>query len=158
MGPSCRLQLQHCQFSFGFTLWFSSMHVLFGYNGTNCCYTQVLTLMEPNQDRVYLCGRSKSVTPFARLFISSDDERDPEYVPPGTSIPSRAARATRATPKKLAFGIVTTSQSDEERTLTGTPSGSATHEKGASGSLGVSWLEEASRSAEVLAPRHRCLV
>ena len=49
-------------------------------------------------------------------------------------------------------GVVATSQSDEERTLTGTPSGSATNEKGASGSLGVSWSEEASGSAEVRAP------
>ena len=49
-------------------------------------------------------------------------------------------------------GVVTFSQSDEERTLTGTPSGSATHEEGVSGSLGVSWSEEASGSAEVPAP------
>ena len=46
-------------------------------------------------------------------------------------------------------GVVTTSQSDEERTLTDTPSGSATNEEGACSSLGVSWLEEASGSAEV---------
>ena len=77
---------------------------------------------------------------------------DPEYVPPGTATPSRAARATRATPKKVASSVVTASQSDEERTLTGTPSGSATHEEEAFGSLGVSWSEEASRSAEVPAP------
>ena len=49
-------------------------------------------------------------------------------------------------------GVVTASQSDKERTLTGTPSGSATNEEGASGSLGVSWSEEASDSAEVPAP------
>ena len=49
----------------------------------------------------------------------------------------------------MALGVVTASQSDEERTLTDTPSGSATHEKGASGSLGVSWSEEASGSVEV---------
>ena len=77
------------------------------------------------------------------MVIGSDDERDPEYVPPGTSTPSRAARAPRATPKKVASGVVTASQSDEERTLTGTPSGSATNEEGVSGSLGVSWSEEA---------------
>ena len=73
-------------------------------------------------------------------------------MPPGTSTPSRAARAPRATPKKVASGIVTVSQSDEERTLTGTPYGSATNEEGASGSLGVLWSEEASGSAEV--PAH----
>ena len=74
---------------------------------------------------------------------------DLEYVPPGTATPSQAARATRDTPKKLAFGIVTASQSDEERTLTGITSGSTTHEEGASGSLEVLWLEEASGSSEV---------
>ena len=52
----------------------------------------------------------------------------------------------------MASGVVTASQSDEERILTGTPSGSATNEEGASGSLGVSWSEEASGSAEVPAP------
>ena len=108
--------------------------------------------MAPKQDRVYARGRSMSIAPSARLIIGSDDERDPEYVPPGTSTPSRAARAPRATPKKVASGVVTASQSDEERTLTGTPSGSATNEEGASVSLGVSWSEEASGSAEVPAP------
>ena len=44
----------------------------------------------------------------------------------------------------MASSVVTASQFDEERTLTGTPSGSATNEEGASGSLGVSWSEEAS--------------
>ena len=49
----------------------------------------------------------------------------------------------------MASGVVTASQSDEKRTLTGTPSGSAINEEGASGSLEVSWLEEASRSTKV---------
>ena len=93
--------------------------------------------MTPKQDRVYARGRSKFVSPSTRLVIGSDDERDPEYVPPGTSTPSRAARAPRATPKQVASGVVTASQSDEERTLTGTLSGSATNEEEASGSLGV---------------------
>ena len=108
--------------------------------------------MAPKEDRVYARGRSKSVAPFARMIIGSDDERDHEYVPPGTSAPSCAARAPRATPKMVASGVVTASQFDEERTLTSTPSGSATNEEGASGSLGVSWSEEASGSAEVPAP------
>ena len=83
------------------------------------------------------------------MVIGSDDERDPEYVPPGTSTPSRDSRAPRSIPNKVASGVVTASQSDEEHKLTGTPSGSATNEEGASGSLGVSWSEEASGSAEV---------
>ena len=126
--------------------------VLFATSRTNIDHLQVLSTMEPKQDRIYARGRSKSVAPSARMIIGSDDERDPEYVPPGTSTPSRAARAPRATPKMVASGIVTASQSDEERTLTGTPFGSATNEEGASGSLGVSCSEEASGSAEVPAP------
>ena len=126
--------------------------VLFATTRTNSDPLQVLSTMAPKQDRTYARGRSKSVAPSARLIIGSDDERDPEYVPPGTSTPSRAARAPRATPKTVASGVVTASQSDEERTLTGTPSGSATNEEGASGSLGVSWSEEASGSAEVPSP------
>ena len=86
------------------------------------------------------------------MIIGFEYERDPEYVPPDTSTPSRAAHAPRDTPKQVVSGVVTASQSDEERTLTGTPSGSATHEEGASGSLGVSWSEEASGSSEVPAP------
>ncbi|TMW81878.1 hypothetical protein EJD97_007496 [Solanum chilense] len=80
--------------------------------------------MAPKQDRIYVRGRSKSVAPSASMVIGSDDERDPEYVPPGTSTPSRAARDPRATPKKVVFGVVTASQSNEERTLTDIPSGS----------------------------------
>ena len=52
----------------------------------------------------------------------------------------------------MASGVVTASQSDEDRTLTGTPSWSVTHEEGVSGSFGASWLEEASEPAEVPAP------
>ena len=83
---------------------------------------------------------------------SSKDECDPKYVPPSTQTTIRAARTTRGMPKKVASDVVTSSQSDEERTLTGTPSGSTTNEEGASGSLGVSWCGEASGSAEVPAP------
>ena len=126
--------------------------VLFATTRTNIDPLQVLSTMAPKQDRSYARGRSKSVAPSARMIIGSDDEQDLEYVTPGTFTPSRAARALRATPKKVESGVVTTFQSDEERTVTGTPSGSATHEEGASGSLGVSWSEEASDSAEVSSP------
>ena len=83
--------------------------VLFSTTRTNIDPLQVLSTMVPKQDRTYACGRSKSVTPSAHMIIGSDDERDPEYVPPGTSTPSRAARAPRATPKKVASGVVTAS-------------------------------------------------
>ena len=86
------------------------------------------------------------------MVIGSDNERDPEYVLPGTSTPSQDARAATATPKQVASGVATVSQFDEERTLTSTFSESATNEQGASGSLGVSWLEEASGSVEVPEP------
>ncbi|TMX03755.1 hypothetical protein EJD97_014399 [Solanum chilense] len=84
-----------------------------------------------------------------RTHDEQSPERDPNYVPPRTSTPSRVVRAARASPKKVASSVVTASQSDEERTLTGIPSGSATHKEGAYGSLGVSWLEEDSEFAEV---------
>ena len=82
---------------------------MFAPSSTNIDSLQVLSIMAPKQDRVYARGRSKFVAPSARLVIGSDDERDPEYVPPGTSTPSRAARAARATPKKVASGVVTAS-------------------------------------------------
>ena len=91
--------------------------VLFAPSSTNIDPLKVLFIMSPKQDRVYARGRSKSVAPSARMVIGSDDERDPKYVPPGTSTPSRAARAARVTPKKVVSNVVTASQSDEERTL-----------------------------------------
>ena len=105
---------------------------------TNIDPLLVLTIMALKQDRTYAHERSKSVAPSARMIISSDDEQDLEYVLPGTFIPFHVARAARAKPKKIASDVVIASQYDEERTLTDTPSGSATNEKGASGSLGVS--------------------
>ena len=106
--------------------------------------------MAPKQDHVYVRGRSMFVTPYTLLVIGSDDERECEYVPPSSATLLRSTCATRATPKKVASGVVTASHSDDEHTLTGTFSGSATYEDGASSFLGVSWSEEASWSAEVL--------
>ena len=72
--------------------------VLFATTRTNSDPLQVLSTIATKQDRTYAHGRSKSVAPSAFLIIVSDDGRDPEYVPPGTSTLSRAARAPRATP------------------------------------------------------------
>ena len=84
--------------------------------------------MAPKRDRFYACGHSKYVALSARLVIGFYDEHDPEYVSPSTATPSRAARATSVTPKKVAPDVVTTLQSDKERTLTGTLSRSDIHE------------------------------
>ncbi|TMW83857.1 hypothetical protein EJD97_000592 [Solanum chilense] len=133
-GPSCftvTIEMSLNLDSFIYFLWF--LLVLFAPSSTNIDSLQ-------------------SIAPFTRLGIGSDDERDPEYVPPGTATPTRDARAARATPKKVASGIVTASKFDEECKLTGTPSGSAIHEQRASGLLGVSWSEEASGSAKVPSP------
>ena len=82
---------------------------MFAPSSANIDSLQVLSIMAPKQDRVYARGQSKFVAPSARLVIGSDDECDPEYVPLGTANPSRATRAPRATPKKVAFGIFTAS-------------------------------------------------
>ena len=78
-------------------------------SSTNNDSLQVQSLMAPKQDRAYACVRAKSVTPSVRLVISSDDEHDPEYVPPRTATLPRDARATRALPKMVASGVVATS-------------------------------------------------
>ena len=83
--------------------------VLFAPYRTNIDSLQVLSITTPKQDRVYTRGRSKSIAPYASLVIGSDDKRDLENVPPGTSTPSRVARAARATPKKVASGVVSAS-------------------------------------------------
>ena len=74
--------------------------VLFATTRTNIDPLQVLYTMAPKQDRIYARRRSKSVASSARMVIGFDDERDPEYVPPVTSTPSRAARAPKLLPKR----------------------------------------------------------
>ena len=57
--------------------------------------------MALKQDIVYQRGRSKSVEISHRLIVQSDDDGNPEYVPPGSLTPALAFRATRCTPKKV---------------------------------------------------------
>uniref|UniRef100_M1DF31 Integrase core domain containing protein n=1 Tax=Solanum tuberosum TaxID=4113 RepID=M1DF31_SOLTU len=71
-------------------------------------------------------GKSKSVAPSFRLIDEdTDTEKDPAYVPPNTKTSPTAPRATRGIPRKVMPDVVTVSQSDEEHTLIGSPTGSA---------------------------------
>lgn len=63
--------------------------------------------MAPKPYIVYSRGRCKSVAPSHRMISTSNNERHPDYVPPGTITPTQAARATRGTPYKVASGVVT---------------------------------------------------
>ena len=140
------MSLQLCSYMY-FVLF---LLVFFAPSSTNIDSLQVVSLMAPNKlEFTHVGVQSLS----ARLVIGSDDEHDPEYVPTGTATTARAAHATRSMPKKVESGVVTASLSDEERTLTGTPSGTATQEELLSGSLGVLWPEEASRSQKSLHPQ-----
>ena len=105
-SPSCVTVT--IEMSFYFKFFFVVFLVLFATTHTNIDPLQVLSTMAPKKDRVHARGRSKSVALSACLVIGSDDERDLKYVPPGTSTLPRASRATRATPKKVVFGVVTT--------------------------------------------------
>ena len=87
----------------------SFLLVLFAPSSTSSDSLQVLYLMALKQDRFYARGNSKSIDPFARLVIGSNDEHDPEYVAPGTATLARASYTTRAIPKMVAYGLVTTS-------------------------------------------------
>ena len=132
-GPSCfTVTVEKSLHLSSYIYFVSFLLVLLDLSWTNIDSLQVQSLMAPREDRVYARGRSKFVAPSARLVIRLDDKHDPEYMPPGTATPSRVARATRANPKKVAPGVVTTSKSNEESILTATPSWSATHKKGAS--------------------------
>ena len=82
--PTTYMSLQLCSYVY----FFSFLHVLFDSSSTNNDSLKVLYLMVSKQHQVYARGHSKSVAPSARLVISSDDEHDPEYVPPGTATPA----------------------------------------------------------------------
>ncbi|TMX04570.1 hypothetical protein EJD97_007517 [Solanum chilense] len=85
--------------------------------------------MAPKQDRVYARGRSKSIAPSACLVIGSDNERDPDNVPPTT-----CPQALLPHPE---LHVLLEPYPKRWR---------------ASCCLGVSWLEEVSGSTEVPTP------
>ena len=109
MGPSCSSTTVALLIQYWFSVVVFFYVCFFCSLGTNCCYMQVLTLTEPNKYRVYARGHSKSIALFSRLVISSDDEHDLEYIPPGTLALARVAYTTTSTPRKVAPGVVTTS-------------------------------------------------
>ena len=73
-------------------------------------------------------GKSKSVAPSFRLIDKdTENDSDPAYVP----LNPRASRAApRNTPRKVIPDVVTVSQSDEEHTLIGSPTGAASSSEG----------------------------
>ena len=68
-------------------------------------------------------GKSKSVAPSFRLVDEDTyNDSDPAYVPLNPRVPRTAPRNT---PRKVLPDVVTVSQSDEEHTLIGSPTGAA---------------------------------
>uniref|UniRef100_M1DM69 Integrase core domain containing protein n=1 Tax=Solanum tuberosum TaxID=4113 RepID=M1DM69_SOLTU len=73
-------------------------------------------------------GKSKSVAPSFRLIDEDTDaDTDPTYVPLN---PRTSRVAPRGTPRKVLPDVVTVSQSDEEHTLIGSPTGAASSSEG----------------------------
>uniref|UniRef100_M1DJE4 Integrase core domain containing protein n=1 Tax=Solanum tuberosum TaxID=4113 RepID=M1DJE4_SOLTU len=73
-------------------------------------------------------GKSKSIAPSFRLIDEDTDaDTDPTYEPLN---PRTSRAAPRGTPRKVLPDIVTISQSDEEHTLIGSPTGAASSSAG----------------------------
>uniref|UniRef100_M1DKP4 Integrase core domain containing protein n=1 Tax=Solanum tuberosum TaxID=4113 RepID=M1DKP4_SOLTU len=92
--------------------------------GTN--YSSTGTMAPKKQVTYTKKGKSKSFAPTPRLIDEdTDTEKDPAYVPPTTRTSPNAPRSTRNTPRKVVTDIVTVSQFDEDDTLIGSLTGSA---------------------------------
>uniref|UniRef100_M1DMJ6 Integrase core domain containing protein n=1 Tax=Solanum tuberosum TaxID=4113 RepID=M1DMJ6_SOLTU len=73
-------------------------------------------------------GKSKFVAPTFRLIDEDmDTDKDPAYVPPATRTSPTTPRATQNTSRQVVTDVVTVSQSDEENTLIGSPTGYASY-------------------------------
>jgi len=73
-------------------------------------------------------GKSKSIAPSFRLIDEDTDaDTDPTYEPLN---PRTSRAAPRGTPRKVLPDVVTVSQSDEEHTLIGSPTGAASSSEG----------------------------
>lgn len=51
--------------------------------------------MPPKKDIIDSRGKSKSMAPFRHMIVDSYNERDPAYVPLGSTTPTAVARITR---------------------------------------------------------------
>lgn len=60
--------------------------------------TGLHVLIAPKKDIFYSLGRSKSMAPSQLMSGTSDNEKDPEYVPPGAMPITPAAQASQGIP------------------------------------------------------------
>uniref|UniRef100_M1DPE1 Integrase core domain containing protein n=1 Tax=Solanum tuberosum TaxID=4113 RepID=M1DPE1_SOLTU len=126
-GPFCTSVVSICDQYY----WFSDprkgstdRRSVYGPFGTNIASTST---MAPKKLVTYTKqGKSKSVAPSFRLIDEDmDSEKDSAYVPPNTRTFPTAPRATKGTSQKVITYVVTVSQSDEDHTLIGSPTGAA---------------------------------
>uniref|UniRef100_M1DP94 Integrase core domain containing protein n=1 Tax=Solanum tuberosum TaxID=4113 RepID=M1DP94_SOLTU len=95
-------------------------------NGVRRSQTSTGTMASKKQVTYSKRGKSKSVAlTFKLIDEDTDAKKDPAYVPPATTTSPTAPRATRNTSRQVVTNVVTVSQFDEENTLIGSPTGSA---------------------------------